>query len=323
MAIPVTLGIDIGGTNSKLGLVDSEGNCLESSTMPTHANEDISVFIGHLMEEISKIREAIEQEVEVLGVGIGAPNANYYSGQIEKAPNLHWGDAIPLAAIVKERLQLPVWITNDANAAAIGEMKFGAAKGVKDFVVVTLGTGLGSGIVMDGDLVYGHDGFAGELGHTTVDPNGRDHTTNRKGSLETYVSATGIVRTAFDLMANRIHASRMRKLNFEQLTSKIVTEEALKGDRIALETCEMTGKYLGTALVNTILLCNPERIILFGGPTAAGDLLLIPTLKYLNQGLPIHRRNKTSVVISSMKGSNTAVLGASALAWDEMEKVKV
>lgn len=319
MSIPVTLGIDIGGTNTKLGLVDQNGICHQSSSMPTHANEAMAVFMENLLQNIELLQREVVQEVSIKAVGIGAPNANYYNGRIEKAPNLHWGDSIPLASMLKEKLQLPVWITNDANAAAIGEMKFGAAKGMKNFVVITLGTGLGSGIVMNGKLAYGHDGFAGEVGHVTMELEGRDHTTKRKGSLETYVSATGIKRTAFELLSKRIHTSDIRKYSFEDFTSKMVMDEALKGDPIALETFDLTGKMLGTALTDTVLLCNPEAIILFGGPTAAGDLILQPTLKYLNHHLPEAYKGKTKVLISSMKGSNTAVLGSSALAWAELD----
>lgn len=323
MVIPVTLGIDIGGTNTKLGLVDQHGICHQSTSMPTHANEPMAVFMEQLLEHIEALKHEVVQAVEIKAVGIGAPNANYYNGRIEKAPNLHWGDSIPLASMLKERLGLPVWITNDANAAAIGEMKFGAAKGMQNFVVITLGTGLGSGIVMNGKLIYGHDGFAGEVGHVTMDSDGRDHTTKRKGSLETYVSATGIKRTAFELLSKRIHPSNIRQYTFEEFTSKMVMDEALKGDQIALETFEFTGKMLGTALVDTVVLCNPEAIVLFGGPTAAGDLILKPTQKYLDEQLPEKLRGKTKITISSMKGSNTAVLGASALAWTEFEELAV
>jgi glucokinase len=320
-SVDVTLGIDIGGTNTKLGLVDAEGRCLQSNSIPTHANEPMSVFITHLMEAIDELHHEVVQEVNVKAVGIGAPNGNYYNGHIEKAPNLHWGDDIPLAAMIKEQLKLPVWLTNDANAAAIGEMKFGAAKGMKNFVVITLGTGLGSGIVMNGELVYGHDGFAGEVGHITVLPNGRDHTTKRRGSIETYVSATGMTRTIADLFASRIHPSEMRKIPYTELTSKMVMDEALKGDQIALEAFEYTGKLLGIGLADTVVLCNPEAIIIFGGLAGSGDLIMQPTKKYLEMYLPEYLKGKTKVLLSNLKGSNTAVLGASALAWEELSKI--
>lgn len=315
----VTLGIDIGGTNTKLGFVNREGECLVDTRISTNADKPVKEFIGHLMVAIEELKLEVNQ-VEIKAIGIGAPNANFYTGKIEQAPNLHWGKEVAIANMVYEKCQLPVWITNDANAAAIGEMKFGVAKGMKNFVVITLGTGLGSGFVMNGRLIYGHDGFAGELGHVTAIRGGRDHTTGRKGSLETYVSATGLKRTVFELLALRITESRLRHYNFQELTSKEISEAAEVGDKIALEAFEFTGRILGQILHNVILLMNPEAIILFGGMANAGTLLTDPTIEHMEKNLPESFKGKTKILMSDLKGDNTAILGASALAWEEWEK---
>ncbi len=314
----VTLGIDIGGTNTKLGLVNKEGKCIVSRSIPTHADEDLDIFLSELFSSIEEMAKPVADQVAIQAVGIGAPNANYYSGSIEEAPNISWGQHVPLVDIVKEKLGLPTVLTNDANAAAIGEQFFGVAKGMKNFIVITLGTGLGSGIVVNGELVYGHDGFAGELGHVTVIPGGRDHTTGLKGTLETYVSATGIKRTIFELLALRIHPSTLRDVSFNQLTAKDITEAALNGDLIAKEAFEYTGKMLGVALANSVAHVSPEAIILFGGLANSGELLLNPTKKYFEENLLHIFRNKVKILLSDLKGDNTAVLGAGALAWSAL-----
>lgn len=319
----VVLGIDIGGTNTKLGFVNEEGHCLQSLSIPTHAEKPLSYFMDHFLKAIERLHREVSQEITVKAVGMGAPNGNYYTGHIEKAPNLHWGDDIPMATMLKKRLNLPVWLTNDANAAAIGEMKFGVAKGMKNFVVITLGTGLGSGLVMNGRLIYGHDGFAGEVGHNTVIPNGRDHSTQRKGSLETYVSATGMKRTIAELLSSTIYPSELRDVSFNDLTAKLVAEKAQQGDRIALEAFEYTGRLLGIGLADTVALCDPEAIIIFGGMAAAGDLIMNPTKKYLEQYVPDYIKGKTKLLLSNLKGGNTAILGAAALAWEEYAQLEL
>jgi glucokinase len=318
----VTLGIDIGGTNTKFGLVDKSGDCLISNSIKTQAQKPVTEFISRLSKALKELLQQplVSKNIEVKAIGVGAPNGNYYTGMVENAPNLNWGEKVPLADMIQKEMGLPTKLTNDANAAAIGEMKFGVAKGLKNFVVITLGTGLGSGIVVNGELVYGHDGFAGEIGHTTVFLDGRDHTTGRKGSLETYVSATGIKRTVFELLANRIHPSPLRDISFNQMTAKDIYEAALTGDLIALEAFEYTGKILGLKLSDTIAHLSPEAIIIFGGLASAGDLILKPTKKYMEEyNLGIFK-NKTKLLLSDLKGENTAVLGASAIAWLELEK---
>ena len=317
----VTLGIDIGGTNTKLGLVDRQGNCFEATSIPTQAQLPVEIFLNNFYREVDDIRARIKGLFQIEGIGIGAPNGNYYRGTIEQAPNLNWGEVVKIGQIVRKKYKMPVKVTNDANAAALGEMKFGIAKGMKNFVVITLGTGLGSGIVVNGDLVYGHDGFAGELGHTTVFLKGREHTTGRKGSLETYVSATGIKRTVFKLLAKSIEPSELRNMSFEDLQASDITIAAQKGDIVALRAFDYTAKTLGLKLSDLIALLSPEAIILFGGLANAGDLLLQPVKKYMELYNMNIFKNKVKLLISDMKGDNAAVLGAAALAWHEIDKI--
>ncbi|MCS7005595.1 MAG: ROK family protein [Cytophagales bacterium] len=313
------IGIDLGGTNTKYGLVDRTGDCFADGSIETHAHRPVTEFIPRIAQAITALLQQ-HPNVSVKAVGVGAPNGNYYTGRMEKAPNFQWGERVELAKLLSEALQLPVWLTNDANAAAIGEKLYGVAKHFKDFVVITLGTGLGSGIYVNNQLVYGHDGFAGEIGHTTVFLDGRDHTTGRKGSLETYVSATGIKRTVFELLCNRIEPSPLRDLSYNQMTAKHITEAALQGDKIALEAFELTGKILGLKLSDTVAHLSPEAIILFGGLANAGDLILRPTkywMEYYNLGI---FKNKTQILISDLKGDSVAIQGAAALAWEEWTK---
>ncbi|WP_020528019.1 ROK family protein [Flexithrix dorotheae] len=319
----VTLGIDIGGTNTKIGLVDKTGYCLSETSIETDSEKPFENFLDRVLASVEEITGNLNEGVDIKGVGIGAPNGNYYTGKIEEAPNLHWGEQVPIVEKMKERTNLPVTLTNDANAAALGEMKYGVAKGMKNFVVITLGTGLGSGVVVNGELVYGHDGFAGELGHTTVFiEGGRDLPTGRTGSLEAYVSATGIKRTIFELLAKRIYPSELRDIPYNKLEAKDITIAAQNGDKIALEAFEYTGKILGLKLSDTVAHLSPEAIILFGGLAKAGDLIVEPTKRYMEQyNLNIYR-NKVKVLLSNLKGSNTAILGSSALAWTELEKGK-
>ncbi|HSP87678.1 MAG TPA: ROK family protein, partial [Ignavibacteriaceae bacterium] len=271
----VTLGVDIGGTNTAFGFVDIEGNLISESSIPTNAEQSAADFFLRLSAEIKKIFNNFSNEYTLKGIGIGAPNGNYYKGTIENPPNLKWG-VVNVVEIVNQYFDLPVAITNDANASAIGEMLFGAAKGMKNFIVITLGTGLGSGIVVDGKLVYGADGFAGEIGHTVFDPNGRLCGCGRKGCLETYSSSTGIRRTVMELLANSNLDSVLRDISFDDLDSKMIYSAALAGDKIALEAFDYTAKVLGLKLADAVAHTSPEAIILFGGLALAGDLILIP-----------------------------------------------
>ncbi|GAB4115332.1 MAG: ROK family protein [Thermoflexibacter sp.] len=320
--IPVVIGIDIGGTNTKFGFVDKEGNCLGEGAMPTKAEQEIKQFLPRLYQSIDDLLKTISIPVEIRGIGIGVPNGNYYTGTVEDAANINWGKMVPLAYLVQEHYKLPTVLTNDANAAAIGEMLFGVAQGMKDFIIITLGTGLGSGLVANGQLIYGHDGFAGELGHLIVDPNGRFHGNSNQGVLEAYVSATGIKRTAFEMMAKMIEPSPLRDVSFNQLDASMITDAALKGDAIAIACFEYTGRLLGMKLADAVAHLSPEAIVLFGGLTKAGKYLLEPTKKYMESYLfPIYR-NKIKLLISGLEGKNAAVLGASALIWSELEKKK-
>lgn len=318
----VTLGIDIGGTNTKLGLVTRNGTCPVHTSIETEAHKPVENFITNLCIAVEQLKVEIGEGHSIKAVGVGAPNANYYTGYIENAPNLDWGEKVPLAKLIQDKVHLPIWITNDANAAALGEMKFGVAQGMKNFVVITLGTGLGSGFVMDGRLVYGHDGFAGEMGHITCVPGGRMHTTGLKGSLETYVSATGIKKTLFELLANRVEDSRLRRLSFDEVEAKDINEAALEGDVIAQEAFHITGTLLGQALHDVVVMYDPEAIIIFGGLAKAGSLIMDPTEKSLNALLPSVYANKVKLLSSNLQGHNTAILGSSALAWQEWEEME-
>lgn len=319
-ALPVVIGIDIGGTNTKFGIVDKEGNCLEESSMPTRAEQEINQYLPRLYESIDALCQKVTVPIDIKGIGIGVPNGNYYTGTVDDAANINWGKMVPLAYLVQEHYKTFTVLTNDANAAAIGEMLFGVAQGMKNFIIITLGTGLGSGLVANGQLIYGHDGFAGELGHIIVDPNGRYHANSNQGVLEAYVSATGIKRTAFELMANMIEPSPLRDVSYNDLDATMITEAALKGDAIGIAAFEYTGKVLGMKLADAVAHTSPEAIVLFGGLTKAGKYLLEPTRKYMESFLfPIYR-NKVKLLLSGLEGKNAAVLGASALVWSELEK---
>lgn len=317
--VDVTLGIDIGGTNTVFGFVDKEGNCLLESSIPTHSNEKAEKLFERLCPAINECFTKISGESNFIGIGIGAPNANYYKGTVEQPPNLNWG-TVNVLDLVKKYFDIPAAITNDANAAAIGEMQFGAAKGMKDFIVITLGTGLGSGIVVNGSLVYGHDGFAGEIGHTIYDPNGRLCGCGRQGCLETYASASGIRRTVYELICDTTLESELRSVSFNDLTAKMIYDAAKNGDKLALEAFEFTGKVLGIKLADAAVHTSPEAIILFGGLAASGDLIFEPTKRYMEQYMLNIFRNKIKLIPSALTKGNTAVLGASALIWNELEK---
>lgn len=315
---PLAIGVDIGGTGTKYGIVDRNGNVLFSSEMSTKKHKTIETFIDELYIHLNELIEKAGGIGRMRGIGMGAPNGNFYSGTIEYAPNLPWKGIIPIAKMVSDKFKLDVTLTNDANAAAIGEMMYGAAKGMKDFIMITLGTGVGSGFVANGQLIYGHDGFAGEIGHTIVIPDGRIHEgTNKKGSLESYASATGVRLTALEVLENSKEPSLLRSLNKDEIDSKAVYDAAIKGDKLALEIFEFTGKILGISLANAVMISSPEAIILFGGLTKAGDLILKPTRTHMEENLIQVFQNKVKILISHLKESDAAILGASALVWEK------
>ena len=313
----LAIGIDIGGTGTKFGIVDRVGNVLFSSEISTRKHSDVNTFIDELYTELSKLIDNVGGIGRFKGIGLGAPNGNFYTGTIEYAPNLPWKGIIPLARMMEDKFKIPVVLTNDANAAAIGEMMYGAAQGMKDFIMITLGTGVGSGIVANGKLVYGHDGFAGELGHTTIIPNGRLHEgTGKRGSLESYASATGVRLTTLEILEKSTEPSSLRSVPADQIDSKKVYEAAIAGDTVAKEIFESTGTILGAALANFVMFSSPEAIILFGGLTKAGDLILKPTRESMEANLIQIFQNKVKILVSHLKESDAAILGASALAWD-------
>jgi glucokinase len=311
------VGVDIGGTGTKFGIVDNVGNVLFSSEMSTKKHEQVHTFIDELDEKLTELIDKVGGVGRIKGIGVGAPNGNIYTGTIEYAPNLPWKGIIPLAKMIQDKTKLPVKLTNDANAAAVGEMKYGAAQGMKDFIMITLGTGVGSGIVANGQLIYGHDGFAGELGHTIIIPDGRLHPgTGKRGSLESYASATGVTLTAIEILEKSNRPSLLRAVTPSELNSKIVFEAATKGDEIAKEVFDYTGKILGMALANFVMFSSPEAIILFGGLTKAGDLILKPTREHLEDNVIEIFQNKVKILVSHLKESDAAILGASALMWE-------
>src|SRR5688572_17953031 len=316
---PLAIGIDIGGTGTKFGIVDRDGNVLFSDEISTRTHADVNSFIDDLYTALSVLIEKAGGIGRMKGIGVGAPNGNYYTGTIEYAPNLPWQGIIPLAKMTEDKFKLPVILTNDANAAAVGEMMYGAAKGMKDFIMITLGTGVGSGIVANGQLILGHDGFAGELGHTIIYPGGRFHPgSGAYGSLEVYASATGVTKTAIEYLQNRPdEESLLRAYDQDKIDSKLVYECATKGDQIALDVYQFTGKVLGLSLANFVMFSSPEAIILFGGLTKAGDLILKPTQESMEENLIQVFKNKVKILVSHLKESDAAILGASALVWDK------
>ncbi len=314
---PYVIGIDIGGTNTVFGIVDARGTVIASDSIKTAKHPNIEDYIDELYSEVTRLIKANDAEDKINGIGVGAPNANYYTGLIEYAPNLIWRGVIPLAKMLQEKFNLPVAITNDANAAAIGEMTYGAARGVKDFIMITLGTGVGSGIVVNGQLVYGHDGFAGELGHMIVKrSNGRLCGCGRTGCLEAYCSATGVARTAREFLEIRKEDSILRNLPVDQITSKDVYDAAIQGDKLAKEIFEYTGTILGEAMADMTVFSSPQAFILFGGLAKSGDLLLKPLKAALEKNLLAIYKGKPKVILSELKEADAAVLGASALGWE-------
>ena len=312
MEKPYVVGIDIGGTNTVFGIVDARGTIIASGSIKTGAHDQADDYVDAVCKNLLPLIIANGGVDKIKGIGIGAPNGNYYSGTIEFAPNLPWKGVIPLAAMFEERLGIPTALTNDANAAAIGEMTYGAARGMKDFIMITLGTGVGSGIVINGQMVYGHDGFAGELGHVIARRDGRVCGCGRKGCLETYCSATGVARTAREFLAARTDASLLRNIP----ASKDVYDAAVQGDKLAQEIFEFTGNILGEALADAIAFSSPEAIVLFGGLAKSGDYIMKPIQKAIDDNILNIYKGKTKLLVSELKDSDAAVLGASALAWE-------
>ena len=315
---PYVVGIDIGGQTTKMGIVDTLGQVLAQTVIRTDTHDDVDLYVDDLSAALEKIIAESDSEGKIRGIGVGAPNANYYTGNIESAVNIVWGGnkTIPFAKLLSEKTGgLPVALTNDANAAAVGEMTYGAARGMKNFIMITLGTGVGSGIVINGEVVYGHDGFAGELGHTcAVRHNGRLCNCGKTGCLETYTSATGVARTAREWLEMSDEPSSLRSL--DTITSKDVYEAAKEGDRMALKIFEFTGKMLGASFADFVAFSAPEAIVLFGGLARAKEYLYQPILDSMNANLLPLWKDKIKIVFSQLKESDAAILGASALAWE-------
>lgn len=318
----LVMGIDVGGQTTKLGIVDARGNILHQSVISSLQRE-LSSYVEDLTAAIKDLIAKASEDGTVKGIGIGAPNGNYYKGTIEFAPNLKWAYddngkpmVIFFAKMIRDIVGIPVAITNDANAAAVGEMTYGIAKGMKDFIMITLGTGVGSGIVINGNIVYGHDGFAGELGHTITVKNGRQCNCGRKGCLETYTSATGVARTAREFLAERNDKSLLRNLDPETITSKDIYEAATKGDKLAIEIFHYTGRIMGEAFADFVAFSAPEAIILFGGLARSKEFLTESILESMNENLLNIWKGKIRLLYSTLKDSDAAILGASALAWE-------
>ena len=322
MEKPYAVGIDIGGTNTVFGIVDANGSILASGSIKTGAYEKAEEYVDEVCKHLLPLIEANGGVEKIKGIGVGAPNGNYYTGNIEFAPNLPWKGVVPLAALFEERTGIPTALTNDANAAAIGEMTYGAARGMKDFIMITLGTGVGSGIIINGQKAYGHDGFAGEMGHVIVRrENGRLCGCGRKGCLETYCSATGVTRTAREFLENRTDDSLLRAIPADQITSKDVYDAAVKGDKLAQDIFDFTGTILGEALADFIAFSSPEAIVLFGGLAKSGDYIFKPIQKAIDDNvLPIYK-GKAKLLLSELKDADAAVLGASALGWEAKSRL--
>ena len=315
---PYVIGLDLGGTNSVFGIVDSRGDIKVTTAIKTQGYADVNDYVDAAVEALQVIIDQVGGIEKIKAMGIGAPNGNYYNGTIEFAPNLEWGHSgiVPLAKLFSDKLGIPVALTNDANAAAVGEMTYGVARGMKNFIVITLGTGVGSGIVVNGQLVYGCDGFAGELGHVIVKDDGRQCGCGRKGCLEAYCSATGVARTARELLTTTDQPSLLRELDPEKITSLDVSIAASKGDKLALGIYEFTGKMLGEACANFAAFSSPEAFIFFGGLTKAGDLIMDPIKKAYEENVLTIFKGKAKFLVSGLEGSSAAVLGASAVGWD-------
>lgn len=313
---PYVMGIDIGGTNTVFGIVDARGNVIASSSIKTGKHHKFEDYLEELYTEATHLIEANDATDKIQGIGIGAPNANYYTGEINDAVNLPWPN-LPLAKLVSEKFGIPVAVTNDANAAALGEMTYGAARGLKDFIMITLGTGVGSGIVINGQVVYGHDGLAGELGHMIIKRNnGRLCGCGRTGCLEAYCSATGVARTAREFLEARSEPSLLRNLPIEDITSKDVYDAAINGDKLAKDIFDYTGTLLGESFADMMVFSSPEAFILFGGLAKSGDLLMRPLKEAMERNMLSVFKGKAKVLLSELKEADAAVLGASALGWE-------
>ena len=313
-ATNVVLGIDLGGTQTKIGFVKEDGKVLGWDVFPSLADQDFIHFVNQLKEKYEALKKTVKEEIVIKGTGLGAPNANFYTGNMEKAVNFKWGETVPLVKAIEKALGCKVVITNDANLVAIGEQVYGVGKGMKNFIVLTLGTGVGSGFIVNGELLLGHDGMAGEMGHVNVNPDGRLCNCGSKGCLETYASVTGIKRTVFKLLADMKRPSALREYSYNELTGKMIAEAALEGDPVAMRAFEYTGEILGTKLADAGAYFSPEAIILAGGLTKAGDLLLIPTKKSMEKRIFQAFRGKIKLMISDMGQKYDGVLGAAALA---------
>ena len=313
---PYVIGLDLGGTNSEFGIVDQNANIVASTRVKTAGHGDANQYVDDCVEALKPIIEQVGGIEKIHAMGIGAPNGNYYSGSIEFAPNLPWKGKIPLAQMFHERLGIPVRLTNDANAAAIGEMQYGVAKGMQNFIMITLGTGVGSGIVINGQLVYGCDGFAGELGHVIVDRNGRQCGCGRKGCLETYCSATGVARTAREIIEKTDKPTLLRDIPLDKIESKDVAIAAGKGDEVAKEIFEETGRILGEVCANFAAFSSPEAFVFFGGLTKACDLIMDPIKRAYDATVLRIFKDKAKFLVSELDGAGAAVLGASALGWE-------
>lgn len=315
----VVAGIDIGGTNTTFGLVDKTGKLIAEGHLTTTDYPKINDFVTALVAAINKLLSR-KAGYKLTGIGIGAPNANYHKGTIELAPNLAWKGIVPLGDLIRKKISVPVIITNDANAAAMGEMIFGGAKKMKDFIVLTLGTGLGSGIVINGQMVYGHTGFAGELGHSIIIPGGRDCGCGRQGCFETYASASGLVRTVLQLLSEMREDSILRDIPPSELTAKKIAAAAEKKDPVAMEAMDYTAEHLAFGIINAITFSSPEAVFLFGGLAQAGDMLLVPVRKYVEENVQPIFRGTVKILPSGISENNAAVLGAAALIWNEQNK---
>ena len=316
---PYVIGIDLGGQTAKFGIVDTRGNVLKQTAIRSNTQNNPEEFINDLAEGIKKLIDKEYDIKDIRGIGVGAPNGNYYTGCIENAANLTWAknQIVHFADMLSERVGVPVALTNDANAAAVGEMTYGAARGMKNFIMITLGTGVGSGIVINGNVVYGHDGFAGELGHTcAVRNNGRICGCGKTGCLETYASAMGVARTAREIIELTDRKTLLRNIPAENITSKDVFDAAIEGDEVAKDIFAFTGRMLGEKFADFVAFSAPEAIILFGGLTKAGDLIYKPIVESMNLNLLPIWKGKIKVLFSTLKESDAAILGASALAWE-------
>lgn len=313
---PYVIGLDLGGTNSEFGIVDQNANIIASTRVKTSGHGDIAQYVDDCVEALKPIIEQVGGIEKIHAMGIGAPNGNYYSGSIEFAPNLPWKGKIPLAQMFSERLGIPVRLTNDANAAAMGEMQYGVARGMQNFIMITLGTGVGSGIVVNGKMVLGCDGMAGELGHVIVEKDGRQCGCGRKGCLETYCSATGIARTAREIIEKTDKPTLLRNIPLDQIDGLAITQAARKGDAVALEIFEYTGRILGEACANFAAFSSPEAFVFFGGLSKAGDLIMNPIKKAYDETILQIFKGKAKLLLSELDGAGAAVLGASALGWE-------